>query len=114
MNISAGGCSNGIRGLFAGGVAVSPNPRLNTIDFIIIASAGDATDFGDLTQIGDGCGGNSNSIRGVFGGRTSPSKQQIIDFVNIATTGDAKDFGDLLNVYGNLAGTSDSHGGLSE
>ena len=115
MNISAGGCSNGIRGLFAGGVSESsPNPRLNIIDFITIATKGDATDFGDLTQIGDGCGGNSNSIRGVFGGRTSPSKQQIIDFVTIVSTGDAKDFGDLLNVFGNLAGTSDSHGGLSE
>ena len=115
MNIGPGGCSNGIRGLFAGGVSESsPNPRLNTIDFITIASTGDATDFGDLTQIGDGVGGNSNSIRGVFGGRTSPSKQQVIDFVEIATTGNAKDFGDLLNTYGNLAGTSDSHGGLAE
>ena len=114
MNISPGGCSNGIRGLFAGGVDESPNARLNTIDFITIASAGDATDFGDLTQIGDGVGGNSNSIRGVFGGRVSPAKQQVIDFVEIATTGNAKDFGDLLNVYGNCAGTSDSHGGLAE
>jgi len=113
MNMDGGGCSNGTRGLIAGGRG---NPVLgyNTIDFITIASTGNALDFGDLTVTGQGVGANSNSIRGVFGGRTNPSKQQVIDYVEIATTGNAKDFGDLLNVFANCAGTSDSHGGLAE
>ena len=75
---------------------------------------GHLTIDGDLTVTGSGAGANSNSLRGVFGGRTNPSKQQVIDFVEIATTGNAKDFGDLLNVFANLGGTSDSNGGLSE
>ena len=113
MNMSGGGCSNGTRGLFAGGRG-NPVTGYNTIDFVTIATAGNAIDFGDLTVEGQGVGANSNSIRGVFGGRTNPSKQQVIDYVNFATTGDATDFGDMLNVFANCAGTSDSHGGLSE
>ena len=37
--------SNGSRGIFAGG----QNPQKNEIDYITIATAGNATDFGDLT-----------------------------------------------------------------
>ena len=114
MNMDGGGCSNGIRGLFAGGVNLPSVTGYNVIDFITIASTGNALDFGDLTVGGQGVGANSNSIRGVFGGRTNPSKQQVIDYVEIATTGNAKDFGDLLNTFANCAGTSDSHGGLAE
>ena len=84
------------------------------IDFITIATTGNSTDFGDLTVGGQGCGANSNSIRGVFGGRTNPSKQNVIDFVQIATTGNAVDFGDMLSTIANAAGTSDSNGGLAE
>ena len=113
MNLDSGGCSNGTRGLFAGGRG-NPVTGYNVIDFVTIATAGNATDFGDLTVTGQGVGANSNSIRGVFGGRTNPSKQQVIDYVNFATTGNAKDFGDLLNTFANCAGTSDSHGGLAE
>ena len=113
MNLDGGGCSNGTRGLFAGGRG-NPVTGYNVIDFVTIATAGNATDFGDLTVTGQGVGANSNSIRGVFGGRTNPSKQQVIDYVNFATTGNAKDFGDLLNTFANCAGTSDSHGGLTE
>ena len=114
MNMDGGGCSNGTRGLFAGGVLLPSITGYNIIDFVTIASTGNAVDFGDLTVGGQGVGANSNSIRGVFGGRTNPSKQQVIDYVNFATTGDATDFGDMLNVFANCAGTSDSHGGLSE
>ena len=114
MNMDGGGCSNGTRGLFAGGVNLPSVTGYNLIDFITIASTGNSTDFGDLTVGGQGVGANSNSIRGVFGGRTNPSKQQVIDFVKIATTGNAKDFGDMLDVFANCAGTSDSNGGLAE
>jgi len=114
MNMSGGGCSNGIRGIFAGGVNLPSVTGYNVIDFVTIASTGNALDFGDLTVTGQGVGANSNSIRGVFGGRTNPSKQQVIDYVEIASSGNAKDFGDLLNTFANCAGTSDSHGGLAE
>ena len=114
MNMDGGGCSNGTRGLFAGGVNLPSVTGYNLIDFITIATTGNSTDFGDLTVGGQGCGANSNSIRGVFGGRTNPSKQNVIDFVQIATTGNAVDFGDMLSTIANAAGTSDSNGGLAE
>ena len=47
------GCTNRIRGTFAGGhtQGSGSGDNLNTIDFITIASTGDATDFGDLTVV---------------------------------------------------------------
>ena len=41
------GTSNSLRGIFAAGIAPS---RVNTIDFITIASTGNAADFGDMTE----------------------------------------------------------------
>ena len=114
MNMAGGGCSNGTRGLFAGGVNLPSVTGYNLIDFITIATTGNSTDFGDLTVTGQGVGANSNSIRGVFGGRTNPSKQQVIDYVEIATTGNASDFGDMLSTITDCGATSGSHGGLAE
>ena len=112
------GASSGTRALFAGGGNIgSPFATVNTIQFVTIATTGNATDFGDLTATRYGGGALSNSTRGCFvGGVTYPgaTRQNIIDFVNIATTGNAKDFGDIAVVNVNSVGTmSDSHGGLS-
>ena len=46
---NSGGSSNQIRGIFAGGFEEPSSGNVNTIDYIIIATAGDAIDFGDLT-----------------------------------------------------------------
>ena len=89
------------------------NPaNLNTIEYITIASTGNATDFGDLTNTGASGSAVSNSIRGV----TQIGNGNIINYVNIQTTGNATHFGDLNTVGGSLganANFSDSHGGLS-
>ena len=47
------GCNNRIRGTFSGGHPQSSGSgnNVNTIDFITIATTGDAQDFGDLTLI---------------------------------------------------------------
>ena len=43
--------SNSIRGVFAGGYQPSPNSTdTNTVDFITIATTGNATDFGDISR----------------------------------------------------------------
>ena len=43
--------SNSIRGVFAGGYQPSPNSTdTNTVDFIEIATTGNATDFGDISR----------------------------------------------------------------
>ena len=97
--------SNSTRGLFAAGV-----PGLNRIDFITIASTGDAQDFGDLTyttQEGAMC---SSATRGVFGGGNP--NVNTINFVEILTTGSALDFGDLTQARKRLGGCSNGHGGL--
>ena len=89
--------------------------RVNTIDFVTIASTGDASDFGDLTRTQSGYGSLSNSTRGVFLGGNDPAYTNTIDFVIIATTGNASDFGDVSVTQSGLgAAGSDSHGGLSE
>ena len=94
----------------------------NTIDYITIATTGNAADFGDTTSVRGQAGGVSNSIRGVFTGGYQPSPTSsdtnIIDFIDIATTANAKDFGDInraANDSNREHGTcSDSHGGLTE
>ena len=113
------GCSSPVRGLYAGGNDWNPNAgsMVNTIEYITIASEGNASDFGTLT-IGRGFWmGTSTSTRGVFaGGRFNSHPvsdlNNIIDFVTIASTGNASDFGDLTEPKKELGLTSDSHGGL--
>ena len=92
---------------------------VNTIDFITIATEGNATDFGDLTDQRRNVTGNSNGVRGTFssgttGGSGTGNNLNIIDFITIASTGNASDFGDLTNPKRCSAmGGSDSHGGLT-
>mgnify|MGYP000450760884 CR=1 FL=1 len=108
-------CSSSTRGLFAGGnqTAVPSLTQTNIIDYIIIASTGNATDFGDLTVSRFGLAACSSSTRGVFGGGYTPTPQNVLDYITIATTGNATDFGDLTVARGNLAACSNGHGGLS-
>ena len=84
----------GGRGLHAGGDTGSD---VNVIDYITIASPGNATDFGDLTEARDHLGACSNGKRGVFmgGNPSSPGYSNVIDYITIATIGNAVDFGDL-------------------
>ena len=114
------GLSSSTRGVFAAGYQESPGfTSSNLIEFITIASTGDAVDFGDLITAArlPGSSGGSNKIRGVFvGAGVHPSYYNTIEFVTIATTGNASDFGDISTSggtpYGSVA-VSDSHGGLS-
>jgi hypothetical protein len=109
------GASNSVRGIFrAGQVETAPN-NSNTIDYITLASLGNAIDFGDATIAVDGGKGVANSTRVVFaGGETNPAgpAQNIIEFVTIASTGNAQDFGDLTKISRFPNACSDSHGGL--
>ena len=85
------------------------------IDFVTIATLGNAANFGDLTVGGQHPVGTADSIRGVWLGRqnTSPySDNEVIDYVNIATQGDAVDFGNLTAGTSMPASASTGHGGL--
>jgi hypothetical protein len=111
------GASNSTRGLFAGG-SKSGSPNMSDeIDYITIASLGDATDFGNLTLARRNATGVMSPTRAVFcGGRNdtpAPSTQQEeIDYVTIATTGNALDFGDLTVARGRMGSVSSSVRGV--
>ena len=92
-----GAISSATRGVFCGGGNPSgSNPR-EEMDVVLIASKGDATDFGNLTdrrgQLG---GGVSDGVRGaVAGGAHTPKFLKSIDYITFASDGNATHFGDL-------------------
>jgi hypothetical protein len=83
---------------------------MNTIQYITIATTGNATDFGDLTVGRRQVSGCSSSLRGVFAGGFNGLN--VIDYVTIASTGNATDFGDLTTGRGFSSATSSANGGL--
>ena len=93
------GVSSPTRGVWGGGRNNTPssNTEYNTLQYITIASTGNAQDFGDLTRTHYGMSGFSSATRGIFaGGYSNPQgKINSIEFFTIATLGDAIDFGDL-------------------
>lgn len=95
------------RGIFAGGGF--PSYNYNVIDYITIATLGNATDFGDLTVARHRSSGIHHSIRGVFGGGQAVNT---IDYVTIATTGNALDFGDLTDKRMSCGGCSNGIRGV--
>lgn len=71
--------------------------QLNVLDYVTIASTGNATDFGDDFTVGSGTQGSaSNDTRGIFAGGYFPLRNtNTIRYVTIATLGNTSDFGDL-------------------
>ena len=101
----------GGRGVTFGGYG-SPTPNgSNIIQYITIASTGNATDFGDLTYSNQQAGtGSSNGSRGVcMGGKVDNSGgSDACDYITFASTGNATDWGNLydgawLGNYGTIA-----------
>ena len=110
------GASSATRAVFAGGYNASPighDQGSNAIEYITMASTGNAQDFGDLNATSYSTS-VSNSTRGVFGaGPNSPSHTNVLEFVTIASTGNATDFGDMTTkVIFASQNIADSHGGL--
>ena len=105
------------RGIFGGGYdASSPYPGMNVLDYVTIATLGNATDFGDLSVARSAKSGGSSATRGIFiNGRFSPTADfyNIIDYVTISSTGNSFDFGDLINHFNPSAtGTSNQIRGV--
>ena len=84
------------RGVIAGGnTGTSSIAYSDVLDYITIASTGNATDFGNLSA-GRGsfhCG--SNTTRGVTMGGSAASSVDTMDYFTIASVGNATDFGNL-------------------
>ena len=86
----------GARGVFAGGYTGGPATLYNNIEYITIPSAGNAIDFGNLTDARDYTAAGSSPTRTCFAGGRDPSNTNIIDYITTASTGNANDFGDLI------------------
>ena len=95
-----------------GGSAVSPEGDVNTIEFVTIATTGNAKDFGDLTQTPRSLNATSSPTRVVRLGGFVPGDTDTMDFVTISTQGNAQDFGNLLSVSRGGGTFSNGHGGL--
>ena len=72
------------------------------MDFVTIASTGNAVDFGDTLSAIYSQRSCSNPTRMVMGGGASPGATNVIQYVTIATTGNFIDFGDLTLARSNL------------
>jgi len=81
-----------VRGIIMGGWTDSAS-GVNTIDYVTIANTGNATDFGNLTEVQSQVQSAHSTTRGIrFGGLNNTTT---IDYITMDTAGNATDFGDL-------------------
>ena len=103
--------SNGTRGVIGGGEA--PTANINVLDFITIASTGNASDYGDLNNAAGYLSGDSDGNRGFFaGGQTPTARLDAIDFISISVAANATDFGELTVTRSQLSATSNGSRGV--
>jgi hypothetical protein len=96
---TGGALSGGARAIYAGGEANPGDTVVDTIEYITVASTGEATDFGDLINVRAKIASNiSDGSRGVMGcgaqPGSTPTRDNTMDYITISTTGNAKDFGE--------------------
>ena len=107
--------SNSTRGVWGGAYGPGPNQStVGPIDYVTIASTGNASDFGEgvLTYVGASC---ASSTRGIFAGgrlRTTNLPVNTISYITISTTGNVSDFGDLIFTGRYSAGCSNATRGV--
>ena len=92
------------RGVFGGGEG-----PVNVIDYVSIATMGNATDFGDLLSTAAFVGACASDTRGCFATSYLTSS---IQYITIASTGNSTNFGDLSDSRNFLAGCNSSTRGL--
>ena len=91
--VSSPNLDGGARGFAIGG-NTSPGGVTDKIDFINIASAGNAQDFGDMVSGLFAAAGMSSRTRAVIsGGRQTPSNTSDIQYLTMASTGNTIDWG---------------------
>ena len=107
------GLASPTRGCFAAGYQ-QPDTTTETdiIDYVTIASTGNAQDFGDLIAAVWGPASLASPTRGIWAGGIDPNATDVINYVTISSTGNAQDFGDLTVAKGRNAGMSNSTRGV--
>jgi len=108
--------ANSTRGVFTGGNTVGNASGINnTIDYVTIASTGNAVDFGDTVPANHNASSCASPTRGImFGGSISPGvNTNIIDFITISTLGNSVDFGYLTSIVSLGGGVSNATRGIN-
>ncbi len=110
------GAGSSTRGVVGGGQSTNVvSTVVNVLQYVTISSAGNSTDFGDLTLARRTPAALSSSTRAVWGGGrdSSNTNTNVMDYITIASTGNATDFGDLATGgYGNNQGTGSNTRGI--
>ena len=109
------GTASPTRGIIAGGSSPAMSPtNTNLIEFVTIATLGDAVNFGNLAHSGNHMFGVTNGTRGLIAGTSTEPNTNLntIEFITIASTGDGTDFGDLSVARGQGASMSNKIRGL--
>ena len=91
------GMSNDVRGFMVGGATTPEYVNQNTIEFVTMASTGDATDFGDLSTITRSGSSAASNTRGILQlGQTNPLPgNNLIEFITLSTLGNSQNFGEV-------------------
>ena len=100
---AVGTTASSTRGVVFGGYGGSPHSAYSDeIQFVTIASQGNATDFGNLT-VGrnNPCVSGSQTRAVIVGGAISGANTNVMDYVTIASEGNAVDFGDMTAATNN-------------
>jgi hypothetical protein len=108
------GLSSSTRGIWGGGQVIDGdfNPKSNVIDYVTIATTGNATSFGTLTQSKNYLASCASSTRGIFYGGNTNSAVNVIEYITIASTGNGTSFGTLIRARYAIAGCSNSTRGV--
>ena len=107
--------SNATRGVFMGGNTVGNASGINnTVDYVTIASTGNAVDFGDTVPANHNAGSCSSPIRGFTGGGsvTPGTNTNSIDYITFTTLGNTVDFSDLTRADNLIIGLSNATRGV--
>lgn len=99
------------RAVFAGGSTGAPiYGDVNTIDYIIIATTGNATSFGSLASVSSDNAACASTTRGVI--KVGNGGSSALNYITLASSGDATSFGNLSAAIGLLASANSSTRGL--
>jgi hypothetical protein len=110
------GVSSPTRGVMMGGVGpASVTVYTNTIQYVTIATTGNALSFGTLLSNRGAAAGMSSPTRGIAaGGQLGPATASILstaNYITIATTGNGLAYGALLQGVAFTSGGSNCNGG---
>jgi hypothetical protein len=112
--VSSPDLNGGARGLIASGRISSGNPS-NVIDYVTISTAGNAIDFGDVTQAAESLfnGECASKVRMIKWGGYPGGHVNTIEYITFSSTGNAVDFGDMTHTVRGGGSLSNATRGVS-